>query len=109
MKKNIASLCNMSIAMGMMVATASADSGIASWNSACNKELNTYMNGRGWKALAVSNIFLLEVQEWQSCGSAVDYSTKANAETIAMRFCKLNLTKMRAPKSAECRITLVSQ
>ena len=91
-------------------APAHAGNGVANWNKTCLSSLKKYYYpGRGWKALAVSNIYLVGKTEWQSCNDTEGYSTKANAITVAMNGCKGELRKTHAPKSASCRVTMVEK
>ena len=94
----------------IFLAPARADNGVASWNVSCLTNLKKYYyKGRGWKALAVSNIYLKGSIESQSCNDVEGYSTKANAITVALNGCRAELRKKHAPKSAYCHVTLVSK
>jgi hypothetical protein len=95
------------LTLGLTAHAAKAELGIAGFNTTCKNDLRQLKRKSGWKAFALSSIYLLGKQEWQSCGSAWDYSTKANASQVAGIECRSELKRKRAPKSARCVVKIV--
>jgi hypothetical protein len=102
-------LLALTIVIGLSTQPALAEYGVASWNTSCKKDLRNLKRQSGWKALAVSNIYLVKVQEWQSCGTAWAYSTKQNASQVALSECRAAMKRQRAPKSARCVVKWVTK
>lgn len=98
-----------SLAFGASLESAKADAGIASFNTYCIKDFRNWKKLKGWKAYAVTNIYLIGYTEWQSCGSSSEYSVKVNAVTVALSGCRSELRKKHAPKSAQCTIRQISR
>ena len=68
--KFILTLLATGFAFGVTLESANAEAGIAGFNTSCKKDYRALKKQRGWKAFALSNIYLLRTTEWQSCGSS---------------------------------------
>jgi hypothetical protein len=95
--------------LGATVQQAKAAAGIAKFNTNCSSDFRLLKKHAGWKAFAVSGVYLVGTREWQSCGSAWSYSSKANAGTVSAIECRAQLRKKHAPKGTQCRVTFVSK
>ncbi len=107
--KLVLALLATGLVFGVTLEKAHAQAGIAGFNTSCKKDYRSWKKHKGWKAYAVSNIYLLRTTEWQSCGSSWEYSTKANAVSVALIECRSQLKRKHAPKSARCAATAVSR
>ena len=85
----------------------------ASWSSGmpagCKSLLKKIKREAGWRAFALSNVYYVNGGPLQSCGWAAASPDKAMAKANAMKSCRAQLSRTKAPASALCVIKLVSK